>query len=113
MEKMTKKEMFNQILTNYNLTESEKEFIQHEIELLTKKNRSNGKPTKTQIENEKIMDLILDKMEIGTDYTVTEIQALLEDSISNQKASALLKKLATAELVTRTSVKGKALYHKN
>ena len=44
-KKMTKREMFEQIKTNYNLTDAEKAFIDHELELLAKKNASETKPT--------------------------------------------------------------------
>ena len=61
MKKMTKKEMFNQILTH--LTDAEEiAFINHEIELLNRKHNSDKDkaPTKTQVENEKIKTIILD-----------------------------------------------------
>ena len=110
MEKMTKKEMFNQLLANYDLTATEIEFIQHEIALLEKKNKSTGKPTKTQVENTKLMNSILDKMEIGKEYTVTEIQMLFNGQYSNQKISSLMKKLVDTEQAIRSVVKGKAEY---
>ena len=37
-KKMTKVEMFKRLIDNYDLTEKEVEFINHEIELLEKKN---------------------------------------------------------------------------
>ena len=37
-KKMTKREYFTQIMENYNLTEDERNFIKHELELLAKKN---------------------------------------------------------------------------
>ena len=37
-KKMTKKEMFSAMLTKYSFNEEEKAFIEHELELLAKKN---------------------------------------------------------------------------
>ena len=42
-KKMTKREMFEQIKANYQLTEAERAFIDHELELLAKKNSAEKK----------------------------------------------------------------------
>jgi len=70
-KKMTKRDYFNGLLgvienhkdsiENY---EDFKAFIEREIELLNKK-RSNSKPTKTQIENEKIKENDNEKKRAG------------------------------------------------
>ena len=109
-KKMTKKEMFKAIMDNYNLTANEVEFLEHEIELLDKKN-SNRKPTKAQSENENIKSNILDFMEQGKSYTITEIQKGVGLE-SNQKTSALVRLLKVDGLVTRVENKGKAYFTK-
>lgn len=109
-KKMTKVDMFNAIKDKYDLSATEIEFINHEIELLEKKN-SNRKPTKTQAENENIKTEILEFMESGRAYTVTEIQKGVGLE-SNQKASALIRQLKESELVIRTLDKGKAYFTK-
>ena len=43
MEKKTKVQIFAQILENYPLTEEESKFLNHEIEMLTKKAESKKK----------------------------------------------------------------------
>ena len=49
---MTKIEMLKSIAEKYELTEDEKTFIAHEIELIAKRNaRKSTKPTKAQIAN--------------------------------------------------------------
>lgn len=113
-KKMTKKEMFAQILANYDLTEAEVAFIQHEIELLEKKNSSEKKPTATQIANDGIKDAILDYMEVGKLYTVTDLMKGVGacEGLSNQRVSALVRQLKDATLVERVEEKRKAYFRK-
>ena len=68
-KKMTKKEMFAEIIKmmkgeTSSVTESAViEFAEHEIELLNKKSSSgSGKPTKTQVENEGYKEVILEAL---------------------------------------------------
>ena len=107
-KKMTKVEMFKALKENYSLSKAEIEFIDHEIELLEKKNGSR-KPTKAQEENANIKTAILDFMVEGKSYTVTEIQKGVGLE-SNQKASALIRQLKEANLVVRKEEKGKAYF---
>lgn len=110
--KMTKKDYFNQILANHNLTEAEANFIKHEIELLEKKASGNRKPTKTQEANIGIKADIVAGMTKGERYTVTELikgtEALAD--FSNQKISALLSQLVKDGKVVRTVEKGKTYF---
>lgn len=77
--------------------------------------RSSGKktPTKTQKENEGLMEIIVnDLAEIGIPVTVTELIAQGEglNGYTNQKISALLRKLVEAERVVKTMEKKKAYF---
>ena len=112
-KKMTKKEMFAQIMANYNLTEEERTFIQHEIELLEKKSSKSGQ-TKTQKENEILMErLIVALGEVGKAVTISEFQSLSTAEVatlSNQKISALLKKLVESGKVIKTVEKKKSYF---
>lgn len=114
MEKMTKIEMFSQILTH--LTDADEiAFIQHEIDLTLKKNASrSNKPTAKQVENVSLMNEIYETMEIGKRYTVTEIHqnvpALKEFTIN--KVNALVRGLKLDGRVTRTEEKGRAFFQK-
>ena len=110
-KKMTKVEMFKAILDNYDLSASEIEFINHEIELLEKKN-SNRKPTKAQAENENLKEIILKGMESGKSYTITDlIKSIPEISdLTNQRVSALVRQLKDNDLVERVETKGKAYF---
>ena len=109
-KKMTKREMFEMIKANHNLSADEIAFIDHELELLAKKNSAEKKPTAVQVANEGIKADILDGMEIGKKYTITdlmkEIPACAE--LSNQRVSALVRQLVTDGAVERTEEKRKA-----
>lgn len=112
-KKMTKRDYFNGLLgvienhkdsiENY---EDFKAFIEREIELLNKK-CSNSKPTKTQIENEKIKEKILIAFEkIDEPVTITELAKM--DGLteySNQKLSVLCHQLVDEHKVVNTKVK--------
>ena len=113
-KKMTKREMFEQIKRNYDLTQVEVDFINHELELLAKKNSADKKPTKVQVENEGIKTEILEGMEVGKAYTITdlikEVPAVAE--LSNQRVSALVRQLVADGSVVRTEEKRKAYFTK-
>ncbi len=112
-KKMTKKEMFAQIMANYNLTDAERDFIQHEIDLLARKNATGEKkPTAQQKVNEAIKEAILDCMELNRLYTITEIQKEVPqcNDLSNQRVSALVRQLKDAELIERVEEKRKAYF---
>jgi hypothetical protein len=112
-KKMTKRDYFNGLLgvienhkdsiENY---EDFKAFIEREIEFLNKK-RSNSKPTKTQIENEKIKEKILEVLtDVNEVMTISELMTAdgLEN-YSNQKLSVLCHQLVNEHKVVNTKVK--------
>ena len=113
-KKMTKREMFEMIKANHNLSADEIAFIDHELELLAKKNSAEKKPTAVQVANEGIKADILEGMEVGKKYTITdlmkEIPACAE--LSNQRVSALVRQLVTEGSVERTEEKRKAYFSK-
>lgn len=113
-KKMTKREMFEQIKRNYGLTEQEVAFIDHELELLAKKNSADKKPTKAQVENEGIKGVILAGMENGRLYTITDLIKSIEgiSDLSNQRVSALVRQLVADGSVARTEDKRKAYFSK-
>lgn len=112
-KKMTKRDYFNGLLgvienhkDNIENYEEFKAFIEREIELLNKK-RSNSKPTKTQIENEKIKEKILIAFEkIDEPVTITELAKMdVLTEYSNQKLSVLCHQLVDEHKVVNTKVK--------
>lgn len=86
------------------------DFLNHEIELLSKK--SNVK-TKTQKENEVLVERVFDALvAVERPVTVSELQAADAEigDMSNQKVSALLKKLVDADRVVKTVDKKKSYF---
>ena len=110
--KLTKKDYFKMAIAETSNAELIA-FFNHEIELLERKNSSSGtkKETATQKANADLKSSILNAMEIGVRYTITEIGKMVGIE-SNQKASALVRQLKMDNLVIRTEEKGKAYFTK-
>ncbi len=88
------------------------EFIAHEVELLEKKSAKSGQ-TKVQKANEEILvNIKVVLTEIGKPVTVTELQEASAEmsKYSNQKLSALLKKLVDNKEVIKTIEKKKSYF---
>lgn len=117
VRKVTKKERFEmikEIVLNAGLdNEAEMiEFLDNEINLLNKK-RASGAKTAKQKENEVLVERLYEVLaEIGRPVTVSELQAENEEfgAMSNQRVSALMKKLTDAERVTKTVDKKKSYF---
>ena len=113
-KKMTKRDYFNAIKSKYPLTEDEVKFIDHELELLAKKNvNKSGEKNLTprQKENEIFKGEILSVI-ANTPHTVTEIlkKGNFPEEMTNQRVSALLTQLISEAKIFRTEEKGKALF---
>lgn len=99
-------------------------FINGRIDILAKKNAITGerKPTKTQIANQKLAQTILDVMEDGTAYTVSQIlKALDDDTLNQSKVSAVIRGMLIETkdgtinpngTIKRTMEKGTAYFQK-
>ena len=113
IKKMTKADYFKQIMANYPLTEDEKAFVEHELELLAKKNSADKKPTAQQVANAGICEAIYEGMEDGKMYTITdiikEVPACAE--LTNQRVSALVRGMIGTK-VERIEEKRKAYFRK-
>ena len=114
-KKMTKREMFELIKGKYPLTAEEVAFIDHEIELLTKKNSADKKPTAQQEANATIKSAIQTVMEANPNqlFTVSELMKKvpgLPEDMTNQRMSALVRQMVEAGLVKRTEEKRKAYF---
>ena len=111
-KKLTIVEMYGKVIEKAKgvLSADELDFLKERAELHAKKN-ANRKPTKAQAENENIKTEILEFMESGRAYTVTEIQKGVGLE-SNQKASALIRQLKESGLVIRSLDKGRAYFTK-
>ena len=106
---MTKKEMFSTMLSKYSFNEDEKAFIEHELELLVKKNSAERGMTKTQKENADLQQKILETLEPNMLYTVSDLCKLMGIE-SNQKMTHLLTPLAEEGKLVRTVEKRRAYY---
>lgn len=115
--KMTKKDYFKALL-NINEVKANQayvDFINHEIELLEKKN-GNRKPTKGQEENANLKNLIIEELSANPNrlYTATEImksvQPYVDIELTNQKISALLRQLVENHSVQRITDKRKTYF---
>lgn len=111
--KTTKREMFEAIkavLTD----EAQIAFIDHELELLAKKNSyKSDKPTKTQVANEALKARIVEIMSAEPDrlFTASEVLKTLDDeSLSGSKVTAMLTQLKNDAVVTRIEEKRKAYF---
>lgn len=80
---------------------------------IDKKNSAKSdKPSAKQTENAGIKNAILDSMEIGKAYTISDMMkefTCLAD-LTNQKVSALVRQLCDNETVVRTEIKRKAYF---
>lgn len=111
---MTKRDYYNSLLkieavkSDSNLVD----FINHEIELLNKKNSADKKPTAQQMANEGIRKEILDNMVEGKQYTITDIIKEIPAcaDLTNQRVSALMRQLIEDKMVVRTEDKRKAYF---
>ena len=115
-KKMTKKDYFAILRATYPATADNYDeviaFIDHEVELLNRKNSAEKKPTAQQVANDSIKTAIAEGMEPNRLYTVTEIQKEIAEcaELSNQRVSALLRQMKEDGIVTRTEDKRKAYF---
>lgn len=88
-------------------------FIDHEIELLAKKNSGERKETDTQRANAKYRQLIAEFLAIQTEgRTCTEIAKGVSElsDFNNQKVAALMRQMVEEGIVRKATVKGKSLF---
>ena len=114
-KKITKREKYEMLA---NLAEVKAnpmlvEFIEHELELLTKKNSAEKKPTAVQVANDGIKSVILEVLVANGDkMTISEMQKVNAElgELSNQRISALVRQLKEDEKIERIEDKRKAYF---
>ena len=116
-KKPTKRDYFNALLNIEAVKEKESlvDFINHELELLDKKNANKStKPSAVQVANNGIKEEILDCLadEPNKVFTISEMQKLFPccAELSNQRVSALVRQLVADGKVVRTEDKRKAYF---
>ena len=117
VKKLTKRDYFNQLKAVEGVKANPElvKFIDHELELLAKKNASGeGKMTAAQLANEGIKAEILECMEKEPNrmFTVSEMQKEFPccAELSNQRVSALIRQLKEDGKVERIEDKRKAFF---
>ena len=116
-KKMTKKDWFAVLANVVEASEMKNKtealaFIAHEVELFETKSAKSG-VTKTQKENVVIMEAIKTALgEVDKAVTISELQAenTTMAEYSNQKLSALLRKLVESGEVVKTTEKKKSYF---
>ena len=114
VRKLTKRELFGQAreLAIANDREDLVAFIDHELELLDKKASASGN-SKTQKENLEIIERLYSELaNIDRAVTISEFQKESEyaGTLSNQKISALFKKLVDNGRIIKTVDKKKSYF---
>ena len=113
--KVTKKERFAQLLAIKEVSANEElvKFINHELEMLEKKSGSK-KQTETQKANEELMAVIAKALATCEKaVTVSELmktETFKNTDYSNQKLSAMLKKMVDNGTVTKVTEKKKSYF---
>lgn len=113
-KKITKREKYEMLKALPAVAENEMlvEFIDHELELLDRKNvAKNGevKLTTKQVENEAYKGEIVNYMEVGSKYTITELMENVPNApadMTHNRIVALLKQLCDDGVVVRSKEKG-------
>lgn len=112
-KKITKREYFAMLKEQVKDKADLVAFIDHEVELLDKKNSADKKPTANQVANEGIKGVILGVLvESGKAMSITDITKAHADltDLANQKISALIRQLIAEGKVERIEDKRKAYF---
>ena len=119
-KKITKKEMFAQVIAmaqGKEVAVSADEivaFAEHEIELLEKKaGTKSKKETANDAENARLMEIIVETL-TGSEKAMTVSELMTTNvelgELSNQKVSALMKKLVDGGRVQKSTEKRKSVF---
>jgi hypothetical protein len=114
-KKITKRESFTEIKGILEELGKERlvKVMEHELELLAKKNSADKKPTAVQIANDGIKSVILEVLVANGDkMTISEMQKANAElgELSNQRISALVRQLKEDGKLERIEDKRKAYF---
>lgn len=114
-QKITKMQKFEMLskLSEVQANPMLMEFIAHEMELLSKKNSAEKKPTAQQVANAGVAGAILSAMEDGKLYTITDLIKSVPEcaELTNQRVSAIVRGMIGTS-VERVEEKRKAYFRK-
>lgn len=105
---MTKKEMYMELLAleDVKANETMVEFINHEIELLSRTRKSDNSKSKKEYEELKVK--VLEHLEQSPKSKTSDIARTLD--ITSQKATPILSKMVEENLIIREVIKGTPLF---
>ena len=113
-KKITKRDRFNALLAIPQVSADAGlvEFINHEIELLDRKNSAERKPTAKQTENAGIKSAIVEWLNEGETYDASTIvkECPACEGLTAQRVSALLTQLVNDGSIVKTVDKRKSYY---
>ena len=118
VKKLTKRDRYAQLLA-LNEVKANPDlvaFIEHEVELLARKNTVNGEKalTPNQVQNENFKVIIAEYMASAPDrlFTVTELNKEVDvlNDLSNQRISAILRQMVDAGKVEKVVDKRKSYF---
>ena len=116
-KKMTKRDYFNRILSYAH--EEDKEFLEHELDLLDKKNAADRKPSAKLIAKRNadadLRAAIVTEMEMGVKYTAADMVKALPtlaavEGMTAAKVSYLMRDLSADGSVVKTVEKRRTYY---
>ena len=114
--KMTNKNALTYVLDTFgaDLPADVAEKLTGMITQLDKKSGAERKPTARQVENAKVKEDILSKMEDNVLYTVGDMLKTftLGEDMTSQRLTAILSQMVEAGTVTKSKEKGKSLFSK-
>ena len=116
VKKLTKRDRFEALLkmSEVQANPDMVAFINHEIDLLVRKNAGDKKPTANQIANDSYKDIIFAELSANPDklYTVTELIKNVDGlgDLSNQRVSALLRQMIEVNGVEKIVDKRKSYF---
>ena len=112
-KKMTKKDYFAMLKAIPEVAKNPAlvEFIDHEVELLEKKNSADRKPTPQQVANQTLQAAIYEGMERGKLYTITDLIKTIPAcaDMTNQRVSAVVRQMIGTQ-IERVEEKRKAYF---
>lgn len=122
-KKLTKRDYFAQLKEIVKDNAELVAFIDHEVELLTRKNSGNSQ-SKTQKENEVVAKMLVEELaKIAKPVTITDLMTssdvvkgyVLENGnhLTNQKISAIFKQLTESNQIVKVTDKKKSYFSVN
>lgn len=119
-KKLTKRDYFAQLREMVIDKPELVAFIDHEVELLTRKNSGNSQ-TKVQKENEIVCEMLVNELaKIAKPITITDLMATSEvvkdyvlengNHLTNKKISALFKQLVESNKIIKATDKKKSYF---